>query len=210
MVEAQALQRFELAAGGRWISATSIPSPDATLSTGPGGSTPLFSTDTELEPLRALDGRFGVRIAQWLAIEALVSYGASRLTARVTSDAEGAPSLTVSESIREFTVEGALVADLSARPGRRAVPFVSAGVGHLRHLHEGRRLVETGRTYHAGGGITFILRAPSQPSVGPEDAQQRSSVGVRSDVRAIFREGGVASDRTTTALALSGSLFFRF
>ena len=45
----------------------------------------------------------------------------------------------------------------AAFAGSRAVPFVSAGAGYLRELHEGNQLVETGIEYHATAGLKYWL-----------------------------------------------------
>jgi hypothetical protein len=53
--------------------------------------------------------------------------------------------------------DGAVVAHLGglAFAGGRGVPFLRAGAGYLRELYEDNVLVETGRAYHAGGGLTL-------------------------------------------------------
>lgn len=192
--------RYDVAIGARWTGAMPLDTLDARLTTSSGGSLVLFETDSELTPVSAVEARVSIRLTRRLRVEASVSNGTSRLTTRVTSDFEGAPATTVSESLREFTVEGALVAEFLAAPGRRAAPFVSAGAGYLSHLHEGRPVVEAGATYHVGGGVNYLLQ--SGPSLG---------IGLRGDVRAVVRTGGVSFDgRAHLTPAFGGSLFFRF
>lgn len=193
--------RYDVAVGARWTGAMPLGTRDATLTTSSGGNVRLFATETELTPVPAVEARVGIRLTRLLRVEASVTNGTSRLSTRVTSDAEGAPAVTVSESLREFTVEGALVAEfLAPSPGRRVTPFVSAGAGYLSHLHEGRPLVEAGRTYHVGGGLNYLVHAG-----------RSMDIGLRGDARAVIRTGGVTiAGRVHLAPAVGGSLFFRF
>jgi hypothetical protein len=197
-VSAQGLSgRYDVAIGARWTAAMPLDTPDATLTTASGGRVLLFATGTELEPVRALEARVSVRLTRFFRVEGSVSSGMSKLTTRVTSDFEGAPDVAVSEEVRELTVEGALVTEF---PGRRAAPFLSAGAGYLNHVHEGRSLVEAGRMYHVGGGVSYLL--------WPGRA---TAIGLRGDLRVVVRTGGVASDRRARlSPAAGGSLFVRF
>jgi hypothetical protein len=57
-----------------------------------------------------------------------------------------------------------------------------AGGGYLRQLHEGRLKVETGATFHVGGGLRYWVRGGR--------ASQRS-LGARAEVRYVRRTGGI-------------------
>jgi hypothetical protein len=197
--------------GGRWFGRTSLGEADANATTADGGTFRLFSTQSELAPMFALEGRLGVRVSQTLQVEASVSYGTSDLRTDVTLDVEGAADTTVSESVRQIALEGSIVAELSRwRMGDRTTPFVSGGAGYLRQLHERGTLAETGVIYHGGGGINILLRRPRPPAPGTRGPLAKS-IGVRADVGAVLRTGGVAlTDGIHVSPAAGSSLFFRF
>ena len=122
------------------------------------------------------------------------SYGASDLNVTLNSDAEGAASVTASERIRQFTLEGAAVMELTPwRFGARGMPFLSGGAGYVRALHEDRVLVDTGALWFAGGGVDLLF----------------GSTGLRFDARALFQRGVINDDVHATP-ALGASVFMRF
>ena len=65
---------------------------------------------------------------------------------------------------------------------------MTGGAGYLRQLYDERTLVETGRIYHAGGGVRVWLSGGDG---------QRRSLGIRSDVRATWRQDGVEFEGKT-------------
>lgn len=201
-VEAQAQTGgwMDAAVGVQWTGAATLGSADARLTTPGGGARVLFETRSGLTPVRGIEATFHVRITRFLRIGATVSSGRSHMETRITADAEGAPDTTVSERVTEFAVGGAVVADLRPAAGARIRPFVSAGAGHLRHLHEGRPLVETGRIYHVGSGVDYLLRGGGSPAVG-----------IRGEIRAVLRSQGLFfDDGLHVSPAVAGSLFVRF
>lgn len=191
--------RVDVATGVAWVASATVGVTEARLTTADGGSRVLFETRSELTAFRGLEATVHVRVAPFLRIGATVSSSRGRLATHITDDAEGAPDVTLSERVTEFVIGGTVLADLtSAR--HRARPFVSAGAAHLRHLHEGRPLVETGRTFHVGGGLDYLLRGTRSPAVG-----------VRADVRAVLRSRGLFFDAGVhVSPAAGGSLFVRF
>lgn len=196
--------RFEIAAGGLWIGRTPVGTADATLTDAAGGRFRLFATESQLDAGPALEGRVGIRLSRRLEAEGSVSYAVSHLSTRIGFDFEGAPDVTATASVKEITIEAGLVAHLDQwRLSAKIVPFVSGGAGYLRQLHEGQTLVETGRTYHIGGGINSVLRLRGNARL--------KAIGLRTDARAIVRTGGVAFDEGAHAVpAFGASLFFRF
>jgi hypothetical protein len=82
------------------------------------------------------------------------------------------------------TFEGAVRILLSAWQLGRAAPYIAAGGGYLRHLHEGRRLVENGSIFRVGGGIAVPLTS----------APGRRRSALRFDVLAVIRKNGAALD----------------
>lgn len=195
--------RFEVAVGSTWIGRGSMGGRDALETTAAGGSLSLFATSTDLAPAPGLEGRLGVRVAGVLQVEAAASYARPQLRTTISHDTEGAAETIAREPIRQLIVEGEALVTLNRwrRPGTRVTPFVSAGAGYLRQLHDRAILVETGWTYQVGGGVKVVLATRSQSRL--------RVIGLRGQARAIGRANGVAFDtRPHLSPALSASLFF--
>jgi hypothetical protein len=83
--------------------------------------------------------------------------------------------------------------------GGRGVPFVSAGGGYIRELHEGNELVETGNEFHATAGVKYWF------------GTGRRRLGLRAEAGFSSRQKGLDDDeaRRTLPLVLGGiSLLF--
>lgn len=195
---------FEAGGGIRWVGPMSLGSANANETRPGGGTFTLFTTASRLDAASALEARFGVRLSDTLQVEAAGSYATPSLTARIASDVEGIPDVSISETITQFTIEGAAVLDLPRyRAGARAVPFVSAGAGYNRQLHETATLIEQGAVYHLGAGVNIVLKDRADAGM--------KAIGVRVDGRAVFRTGGVAFDDSAhIGPAFGGTLFVRF
>ena len=82
-------------------------------------------------------------------------------------------------------------------------PFVAAGGGYLRQVHEGQTLIDDGHSYHVGGGVKRRLFT--------HDRRFVKSAGVRGDVRVYVLSGGAAFDTDMhSRFAASGSFFVGF
>lgn len=195
---------YEVGFGIRRVGAMSLGAVDANETGAGGGSFRLFATETQLDPANAFEGRLGIYLSETLRLEASGSYGVSNLRTRISSDVEGIPDVTAREPIQQYTVEGALLMDLPQwRLGTRILPFVAAGGGYLRHLHENKMLVEDGGLWHIGGGANLVLRSRPDALI--------KALGIRLDGRALFRIGGVAFDnRSRTSVAVGVTTFARF
>lgn len=195
--------RFELAAGFLWTGRESFASRDATETAPAGGAARLFATSAVLASAYGVEARAGITLTRLLQVEVSSSYGRPQLRTTISSDVESAATVAVGEPVRQFTFDGSVVLHPARwRFGRRAVPFVSAGAGYLRQLHEGDTLSATGRTYHVGGGVKWLLRSRPKGMKG---------LGLRGDARALIREKGVAFDaRAHVSPVLAASLFVRF
>lgn len=204
--QAQPLEpsRFEVRVGPLWTAAVGFPSVDAN-QTGSGGDPfRLFASRSTLGPSVVFEGSLAVRVSRWLQVEALASYGKPRATTRITGDFEGAPDITIAEETVRAVAQGGLVAHLTRwRFGARATPFVTAGGGYLRELHEGQTIVKSGRSYFAGGGLRYSLKARPGSLV--------QALGLRGDARVVVRTGGIALDGGThVSPAVGASVFLGF
>jgi hypothetical protein len=196
--------RLELAAGLLWSGSQALGSHDASLTTGTGGTLRLFSSTTELLGSAGLEARVGVRVARAIDVEALASYATPQLLTRVSNDIENGTSVSIVESVQQYTVGAGVVWSLpSPRASARVRPFATAGAGYLRQLHEAATLVVTGRTYYVGGGAKLLLASRPRGRV--------RAAGVRFDARVLVRTSGITFDgRRSISPAIGASLFARF
>ncbi|MEQ1731136.1 MAG: hypothetical protein ABL982_22430 [Vicinamibacterales bacterium] len=195
--------RVELSAGARWIGPVAFGTTAATETTFGGGKRSLFDSSSQLDPSVGGSVGVGVRLTRVLHVEFAAVYNPTGLSTRIKDDVEGVPDLTVTAPVTQFLFEGGL----QARPARwhrgRLSPFVTAGVGYLRQLNDGRTLVETGRAWYFGGGL-YYERAATHP-------RRLKATGVRADLRALILRDGVAPDDTRRAApAITASVFARF
>lgn len=145
--------RFEIVGGVTWTGHVSLGTVAAT-ETAPTGRFTLFSTSTQLTSAPGVDARFGVRLTPALEVEAATSYARPRLQTAVSGDVEGAPSLSASESVGQYVIDGAVLWHLLRwRMGDRTTPFVLAGAGYVRELHESETLAVAGQRVFRGRWI---------------------------------------------------------
>ena len=196
--------RLELSIGSLWVGRQALGSTSANETTGAGGTFALFHASTELASLRGLEGRVGVRVWRGVEAELVASYGKPQLKISIDTDTENAAPVTAVETIQQITVGAGVVWSVPYRPwGGRLVPFVTAGAGYLRQLHQSHTLVDTGETYHLGGGVKYLFL--SRP------AARFKGLGVRAEGRAVAGTKGIAIDhRVHMSPALTASIFVRF
>jgi hypothetical protein len=194
--------RFEIAGGVLWTGHASMGAAGATEAS-PSGRFTLFSTSTQLAAAAGAEARVGVRLTPVLEIEGASSYARPQLRTTISSDVENGATATASESVRQFTIDGAVVVNLTRwRFAKRATPFALAGAGYLRELHEGDTLAAAGQIYFAGGGIKYVLM---------ERSHRLKALGVRADARALARRKGIAFDANLhVSPVIAASLFVRF
>ena len=196
--------RLEIGVGPQWTGHAALGSRNANETTGSGSPFTLFSSSTELASSTGIEVRIGIRVLPRLDAEAVGSYATPSLVITTSGDSENAPGVAAKERLQQFTIHGAAVWYLPAwRTGGRTAPFVTAGVGYLRHVHENDVLLAGGTVYEAGGGIKQLLVS--------RDRRRLKGVGVRADVRAVARAKGAApGGGTHVSPAVTASLFVRF
>jgi len=194
--------RYEIAAGVTWTGSMSLGAA-AAAETAPSGRFTLFSTSTEVSSAAGVETRVGVRLTPRFAVEASASYSRPVIRTAVSGDVENAAPLTATDTLRQISVDGALVVDLTREERvRRASPFIVAGAGYLRELHEGDTLAVNGQRYFAGGGIKWLLMSSPHKLKG---------LGLRADARALLQRKGAAFDeRVHTSPSVTASIFARF
>lgn len=200
------VRRIEVEAGGGLLGGAGLGSRDASLVANEPARRPflLFRTDSRAASAPAVHVRAAFAFTRRLAVEGGLVLTRPAVGVSTRDDVEGAPALTVLERIDQYFIEAGLVILIDElRAGSRTVPFVAAGAGYLRQLHEGRTVVEHGHLYHAGGGVKHWLVARNRGLV--------RAAGLRADARLYFLAAGMSFDeRPTPRAAVSGSVFVAF
>ena len=162
----------------------------------------LFTTSSRMAMAPGFDVRVGVALSPRYAVEGHLAYGRPELRTELSSDAESAPSITAVEAVDQYVIDGGLVVHLGLL-GNGVRPFVTAGAGYLRQLHEGQVVVEDGSVFYAGGGLKYGLMSRSQGLV--------KILGLRGDARLNVLSGGIhVDDRVRRHVAISGGVFVIF
>ena len=168
-----------IAAGGK-----DLPDVTATLTRNPStgsGSFDWFQSDATLTPALGAQARLGVYLSPSMSIEGGFQYARPKVEARLTADFESAPNTTASETVSSYLFTGSLLYHFG-RANDRMRPFVMGGGGHVRDARDGNRLIETGAEFHGGGGVKWWFSGG------------RRKIGLRAEVIASIRGGGVATE----------------
>ena len=196
------LPKYEVSAGVRWVGPFAIGSEVADETAPGGGSRSLFSSHTRLGSSVGATAGFGVQLSRAIRAEMAAGYGTAQLSSKVSADLEQVADTTVRTPVTQIVVETGILAQRSRWRARRVQPFVTAGVGYLREMYEGRTLIETGSAVYVGGGLYY----------GGASARPRHRApGLRVDLRGYVRRGGVASTTMVHAAPeLTATMFVRF
>ena len=176
---------IEVDVGALWLGAIDFGSATASITPNQTAGTeyPLFNTTSQLKSAPGYEARVGVRLTRPIGVEGAFQYSRPTLETRVTGDVENAPSITAANDLSRYVVEVSGVLHLTRfRFGKGGSPFLLGGVGYLRELDEAQALVETGTTYHGGGGIKYLFSDRPRGLV--------KGLGLRADARLYFRDGG--------------------
>jgi hypothetical protein len=191
----------EVAGGFVWTGGFDVDAQAAELTGSTQTSFTLFTIDARVRPANGAQARVAFYLTPTLALEAGVQYSRPVLTARLSSDAEDAEDVTADETLSRYVVDGSIVYHLRGLSfaGGRGMPFLAAGAGYLRELHEDDQLIETGAEYHAGTGLKFWI------------ARGRRSIGLRGDIGVTVRDGGFDFEEKRRMLPTAGaSLVYLF
>lgn len=190
----------EISGGALWNAGQDLVARDAMLTPNPGaglGSLELFSVDASLEPVIGAQATVGVYLTRSIAIEGGVRFARPQLEVSLRDDYEGAPDETAVSTLTQYTFTGSLLYHFSA--GSRVTPFIAAGAGHIRDVHESNELVETGTEYHGKVGVKMWF------------GQGRRRLGLRAEGGVSIVDGGFTFDdarRTVPTAAVSLAYLF--
>ena len=117
----------------------------------------LFSIDGDVDRFAGAHARVGIYVTRAVSVEGGVRVARPTLSFSLSGDAESAADETAAERVSHYLFDGSLLFHVigAAFADRRGVPFLSAGGGYIRELHEGNELVETGRELHATAGVKY-------------------------------------------------------
>ena len=175
----------EVSGGALMAGGKDLPDLAATLTRNPGtgtGAFELFQSDAVLTAAPGALARVGVYISPRLAVEGGVQFARPKVEVRLSADFEEAGPTTASETVTSYLFTGSLLYHFG-RPQATLRPFLTGGGGHVRDVHAGSNVVDTGMEFHAGAGFKWWLKRG-----------RRSKLGLRGDVVASFRDGGVGAE----------------
>lgn len=192
----------EVSGGGVLSGGKDLPDMAATLTGNPGtgsGALELFRSDSTLTPAVGGRARVGVYVSPRIVLEGGIEYARPKVDVRLSGDFEDAETTTASETLASYLFTGSLLYHFG-RVQARFRPFIAGGGGHVRDVHAGSNVVDTGNEFHAGAGFKWWLTSG-----------RSTKVGVRADVTASVRDGGVGAEdgrRVVPAAAFSLAYLF--
>jgi hypothetical protein len=180
-------RRLVLDAGVTWAGEYPIGDSAADYRGNGVGSAPppftLFRLESSMGSVAGGLVRIGFPLSAAWVVEGGVEYATPDLRAFVTADVEaGSVTLDAAETLQQYLIHAGATWQLPRLRIARLRPFVTGGGGYVRQLYQESTMVETGSLLYAGGGARIWLRGGSP---------NQSSLGVRTDVRINWRQGGV-------------------
>ena len=188
---------IEVSGAGIWQQGFDLDPRTAHLSRAAAGQRfDLFTTEGDLQGFSGGRARVGVFLTRTASVEAGVTYARPTMSIRISGDAETADDMDATQRVQHYIFDGSVLFHVTqaAFGGGRGVPFFSVGAGHLRELHDGNELVETGTTYHGTGGVKYWFGGG------------RRRLGLRVEVGLTSRDGGAAgsTERRLVPMASGG------
>lgn len=198
---------FEISVGGELLAPQTLGSTTATMTSNnqQGTSYNYFVVGGTRVAAPAFRGRIGYNITPVFTVEGSLVVSRGNVQGNVSADAENAPPLTVAERMTQYFVDVSALAHLRhlTFSNGAGVPFLEAGAGYLRQMHEGNLAMNTGQIYHFGGGVTYLL--------SKRPASKLTGIAVRADARVyIPRKGYSFGNSQQVFAAVGGSLLFAF
>ncbi len=184
---------LQIGLGGVFTGATPAGTVDATLIDPAGGRLSLYRTTNRMASGIGVEGLVSARLRERVRVELALGWGSADFEAQVSGDFEGAPELSVTQSVNQFTADLALVWRV-VQHGRFDV-FVRGGGGGFREITSDRALVDNGWRASVGGGAQMRLRQAASGWLG--------RIALRADVRMLARGGGIAFGDSKTRLSPS-------
>jgi hypothetical protein len=198
---------FEIAVGGEILTPQTLGSSTATLTSNNQTGTPYtyFVVDGRRAAAPAFRGRLGYNLTPIFTVEGGIVISRGNVQGDVSGDAEGATAAVLADRMTQYFLDVSVLAHLQhlAFSSGAGVPFLEAGGGYLRQVHEGNLAIDTGQIYHFGGGVTYMFsRRPTSKLTG---------LGFRADARIYVPRRGYSFGGSQQVFAgLGGSLLMTF
>lgn len=198
---------FEIAVGGELLTPQTLGSSTATMTSNNQSGSPYtyFAVSGTRTTAPAFRGRLGYNITPMLTVEGGLVVSRGNVQGTVSSDAENAPGVTVTDSMTQYFLDVSVLAHIrqAAFSAGAGVPFVEAGGGYLRQVHAGNLAINTGQVYHFGGGVTYMFSRRANSRL--------TGLGFRADARVYVPRKGYSFGHTQQVFAaLGGSLILAF
>jgi hypothetical protein len=186
---------IEVSGGVLWTMGFDLGTSNAELTRNPGtgaGPYDLFTAATRVGSIAGVQGHVGVYLSRSMMVEGGVQYSRPVFSSDLANDAEQASDTVATETLARYVFDGSFVYHFGASGGK-AVPFVAAGGGYIRELHDGYGVVETGNEIHGAVGIKYWF------------TNGKHRLGLRADLGLISRSGGVDFEAALHALPTTDS-----
>jgi hypothetical protein len=183
--------RVEIAVGGMLAGVTSAGETNATLLNSSGGALTLFRTSNRITAGKGVEGLVSMRLRERLRVEVAFGWANADFESRISGDFEGAPDVSVTQGVQQFSGDVALVHRVIQR-GRLAA-FVRGGAGVFREVTSDRAVVDNGVTASLGGVTQFLVRQAASGLFG--------RVALRAEARLVVRRGGIEFGSASTRLS---------
>lgn len=177
---------FEVGGAALWIGGSVVGERKATETrnqTGSADRLTLFAVDARMRSAPGINAHIAFNVTSTIAVEGGFTYSRPSIATSITSDFEGSPNVTLSDSsLQQYFADGGVVFHVTPlRLGSRTLPFLAVSAGYLRQVTEGGVLVTTGRVYGIGGGFKQMLTPNGR-------------IGLRVDLKLGVRDGGMMLD----------------
>ena len=197
---------FEIAVGAEFLTPQGLGTGAATMTSNNQSGTPYnyFAVTGTRAAAPAFRGRLGYNLTSMLTVEGGIVVSRGNVEGAVSADAESVSPLTVTERMTQYFVDLSVLAHLRhmAFSAGAGVPFLEAGVGYLRQVHQDNAAINTGQILHFGGGVTYMFS--SRPA-------SRLGLGFRADARIYApRKGYTFGSSQQIFGAVGGSLVVAF
>lgn len=173
----------EISGGGMWSAGQDLDDRAAVLTANPGtGSSAfeLFTSEPTVKPVFGAQLLVGYYVTRAFAVEGGMQYSRPKLSVRLGEDFEDAPAVTATTEITQYLFTGSAVYHFGNSP--RMAPFIAVGAGHLRDVHNGDELIDSGVEYHGKFGLKYW------------SGSGRGRIGLRAEGGVSARRGGFNFD----------------
>lgn len=195
--------KMDLSIGVGFIGSTGLGGTDADLRGPTGGPFQLFATSSRIGTSIPVEVRLDFLTGPRYVFELRGVWSRPELQTDVSEDIEGAPPLTLVESVDQYSLDIGLLVNLRPPRARTMIPFVAGGAGYVAAVHEGLTLLESGMTFRGGGGFKYPLAIRNTGRI--------KGTGVRVDGGLLGMTSGLATGSGTAfQVAASGSFYFMF